>query len=97
MAAISPFEALATLTADEDGGIRALVGLSLGSALIADDRTDPAVGQQLVSHIQGFQRNLDSLSGDSQSRLRSFLWEAVRAIEPLAVPSGSSQGEVRGT
>jgi DNA-binding PadR family transcriptional regulator len=84
MAAINPFDALDALTTHQDEDLSALAGLSLGSVLVADDRTDPSVIRQLIGHIQSFQDELDSLSGESKSRLRAFLHEAIHILQTSA-------------
>lgn len=92
VAAVSPLDALAALASGEDEDLSVLAGLSLGSALMADERTDPSLIRQLVGQIQTYQQQLRGLSAESKDRLRTFLHEAIQVFSPSASPAAPVTG-----
>lgn len=96
MAAVNPFDALNALIAHQDEDLSALAGLSLGSALVVEERSDVSLACQLVGHMRGFQDQLNSLSIESKSRLRTFLEEAIQVFAPSSsapVPVATTQDQ----
>lgn len=87
MASVNPFEALAALATGDEESVRALAGLSLGSAMVAGEAVDPGIVAQFMDQMHSFQVHLQNLGTDGKRRLGTFLQEAIQVLtSPAATP-----------
>jgi hypothetical protein len=77
---LNPFGALADLRADDDAGLEALAGLSVGTTLAAEDESRPSLTQRLLGQARRYQTTVSHLSADARSALGEFLEEALKAL-----------------
>lgn len=78
---LNPFRALAALRTNEETGLEALAGLSLGATLSADDEVSPSLTQRLLVHVRSYQSSVSRLSDEARSALLQLLEEALEALD----------------
>jgi hypothetical protein len=78
---LNPFGALAALRENDDGGLEALAGLSVGATLSADDKAGPSLTRRLLDHVHRYQSNLSKLNTEARSALVQFLEDALEALD----------------
>lgn len=79
---LNPFRALAALrTENDEAGLEALAGLSVGTTLAADDETRASLTQRLLGQARRYQATVAHLSAEARSALGQFLEEALEALD----------------